>query len=128
MKYSIILVAYIYSCQSAEGSNCGCDGTNRVDANRNLLSENGLINNDKAESCFTHESCSSLDDTMVLITEGSFMMGTDSPIFIQDGESPEREVFLDNFYLDKYEVSNSEFGKFVNVTGYVTEVSTYMPK
>lgn len=49
-------------------------------------------------------------------------MGTDDPQIKQDGEAPARRVAIDAFYMDAYEVSNAEFEKFVNSTGYLTEV------
>lgn len=59
---------------------------------------------------------------MVLIPAGVFTMGTDEPAIQQDGEWPARRVHIDSFYMDRYEVSNAEFEKFVNATGYLTEV------
>ena len=50
-------------------------------------------------------------------------MGTDDPQIKQDGEAPARRVAIDAFYMDAYEVSNAEFEKFVNSTGYLTEVT-----
>ncbi|XP_021339668.1 sulfatase-modifying factor 1-like, partial [Mizuhopecten yessoensis] len=58
---------------------------------------------------------------MVNIPGGSFFMGTNEPIFVADGEGPERFVRVNAFYLDKYEVSNAEFELFVNATNYKTE-------
>lgn len=49
-------------------------------------------------------------------------MGTDDPQIKQDGEAPARRVSIDAFYMDAYEVSNADFEKFVNSTGYLTEV------
>lgn len=49
-------------------------------------------------------------------------MGTDEPEIRQDGEWPARRVHISGFYMDQYEVSNEEFERFVNSTGYVTEV------
>ncbi|XP_044772528.1 formylglycine-generating enzyme isoform X3 [Neomonachus schauinslandi] len=60
---------------------------------------------------------------MVLIPAGVFTMGTDDPQIKQDGEAPARRVAIDAFYMDAYEVSNAEFEKFVNSTGYLTEVA-----
>lgn len=60
---------------------------------------------------------------MVPIPAGVFTMGTDEPIIKQDGEGPGRRVHIGHFFMDRYEVSNAEFEKFVNATGYVTEVS-----
>lgn len=59
---------------------------------------------------------------MALIPAGVFTMGTDEPAIEQDGEWPARRVHISQFYMDRYEVSNSEFEKFVNATGYLTEV------
>uniref|UniRef100_A0A2K5WPY7 Sulfatase modifying factor 1 n=1 Tax=Macaca fascicularis TaxID=9541 RepID=A0A2K5WPY7_MACFA len=60
---------------------------------------------------------------MVPIPAGVFTMGTDDPQIKQDGEAPARRVTIDAFYMDAYEVSNAEFEKFVNSTGYLTEVA-----
>lgn len=49
-------------------------------------------------------------------------MGTDEPAIQQDGEWPARKVYINSFYMDQYEVSNEEFERFVNSTGYITEV------
>lgn len=59
---------------------------------------------------------------MVAIPGGVFTMGTDEPEIHQDGEGPARRVHVNSFYMDQYEVSNEEFERFVNSTGYVTEV------
>lgn len=59
---------------------------------------------------------------MVPIPAGVFTMGTDDPQIRQDGEAPARRVTVDAFYMDAYEVSNADFEKFVNSTGYLTEV------
>ncbi|XP_014214787.1 sulfatase-modifying factor 1 [Copidosoma floridanum] len=40
---------------------------------------------------------------------------------LRNGEGPKRLVGLDRFYIDEYAVSNADFKKFVNTTGYVTE-------
>ena len=43
-------------------------------------------------------------------------MGTDLPIFTNDGEAPARRVQLSPFYMDVHEVSNAEFARFVAET------------
>ena len=57
---------------------------------------------------------------MVWIPGGTFEMGCE----ILDGgmpdESPVHTVELDGFYIDKTEVTNAQFLKFVEATGYVT--------
>ena len=55
---------------------------------------------------------------MVLVPAGEFTMGND------DGaanEKPTHRVTLNVYYIDVYEVSNAQFKKFVDATGYRTE-------
>ena len=47
---------------------------------------------------------------MVLIPAGEFTMGSDKG---DDDEQPIHKVFLDTFYIDKFEVTNARFAKFV---------------
>lgn len=47
---------------------------------------------------------------MVLIPGGSFIMGSNDPLYTS---SPERRVKLRSFYLDKYEVTNFQYLAFV---------------
>lgn len=73
------------------------------------------------------------DSTMVLVPEGEFIMGTsDSQLDeitrrnpalreLFKHEQPQHTVYLDAFYIDKYEVTNAQFEKFVNATGYITD-------
>ncbi|GFO23194.1 sulfatase-modifying factor 1 [Plakobranchus ocellatus] len=62
---------------------------------------------------------------MVFIPGGTFSMGTDEPVFAADGEMPSRKVTVDSFYLDKYEVSNAEFQRFVDSSNYKTEAEKF---
>lgn len=62
---------------------------------------------------------------MVKIEEGSYFIGTNDPVFVSDGEGPRREVELASFYIDKYEVSNSDFAEFVDATGHKTEAEKF---
>ncbi len=48
---------------------------------------------------------------MVLVPAGEFTMGSDKG---DDDESPIHRVYLDTFYLDKFEVTNGRFAKFVD--------------
>nr|XP_033782320.1 formylglycine-generating enzyme isoform X2 [Geotrypetes seraphini] len=62
---------------------------------------------------------------MAFISTGVFTMGTDEPAIPQDGEAPSRRVHIRHFYMDRYEVSNTEFEKFVTSTGYITEAERF---
>ncbi len=46
----------------------------------------------------------------VLVPAGNFTMGDDE-------ESPRREVYLDAFYIDRYEVTTGRYGRFLAATG-----------
>ena len=59
-------------------------------------------------------------DGMAFVPGGSFTMGTADPPRLHGDESPARRVSLDPFYIDKTEVTNAEFARFVGATGYVT--------
>ena len=65
-------------------------------------------------------SSSSGPEGMVLIPAGTFQMGD----AIGDGESRERpvhDVYLDAFYIDKYEVTNAQYCEFLNAAGNQSE-------
>jgi formylglycine-generating enzyme required for sulfatase activity len=53
---------------------------------------------------------------MVLIPAGEFTMGSDRGI-----ERPPHTVFVEAFEIDVFEVTNEQFAKFVEETGYVTD-------
>jgi formylglycine-generating enzyme required for sulfatase activity len=57
---------------------------------------------------------------MVLIPAGEFLMGSPEGDGAFD-EYPQRKVYLDTYYIDKYEVTNAQFKEFVEATGYVTD-------
>jgi len=50
---------------------------------------------------------------MVLIPAGEFIMGTDNRL---PDEGPQHSVYLDAFYIDKYEVTNLQYKKFIDDT------------
>jgi len=57
-------------------------------------------------------------DGMVWIPGGEFWMGSDFPMF-RDAR-PVHLVRVDGFFMDKTEVTNEQFERFVKATGYVT--------
>jgi len=70
---------------------------------------------------------------MVLIPSGSFAMGGDAGLM--DGGShshqtayPIHEVTVDAFWMDVAEVTNRQFAKFVEATGYVTFAERPLPE
>ena len=69
---------------------------------------------------------------MVYVPAGEFLMGTSDAdiehykeifplrdIARFDNERPQRTVFVDTFYIDKFEVTNQQYKQFLSETGYV---------
>jgi len=67
-------------------------------------------------------------DGMVWIPGGEFSMGAQDPHDIHDAvgmqattdSRPVHRVFVDGFWMDRTEVTNEQFARFVKATGYVT--------
>jgi serine/threonine-protein kinase len=57
---------------------------------------------------------------MVHVPAGTFWMGRSDGEGDSD-EQPLHEVYLDAFWIDKYEVSNEQFSVFIQATGYKTD-------
>ncbi|HUV88645.1 MAG TPA: SUMF1/EgtB/PvdO family nonheme iron enzyme [Anaerolineae bacterium] len=55
---------------------------------------------------------------MVFVPAGEFIMGSEE---LGDDERPAHRVYLDGFWIDRYEVTNEQFSRFVAATGYQTE-------
>jgi formylglycine-generating enzyme required for sulfatase activity len=53
---------------------------------------------------------------MVLIPAGGFVMGS-PPGEGEDDEHPQHKVYVDAFYMDKYEVTNAQYKKYCDATG-----------
>ena len=56
-------------------------------------------------------------DKMVFIPGGRFLMGSDN---FYPEEKPVREVTVDGFWMDQFEVTNEAYQQFVKATGYKT--------
>ncbi|MDY7021595.1 MAG: SUMF1/EgtB/PvdO family nonheme iron enzyme, partial [Cyanobacteriota bacterium] len=61
---------------------------------------------------------SACPENMVFIPEGQFNMGSKQPEFIE--EQTVEDVSVSSFCIDAYEITNAEFAKFVEDTGYVS--------
>ncbi|XP_054288992.1 formylglycine-generating enzyme [Macrosteles quadrilineatus] len=129
--YSIILILCFGNVyvQSGENIGCGCSVTNREFVKQPLYDTFIKL----VEYGRPHEKiCPSVKllsspryKNMAFITGGKYMMGTNDPIIKMDGESPERKVMVNDFFMDIYEVSNSDFKEFVDSTGYTTEAESF---
>jgi formylglycine-generating enzyme required for sulfatase activity len=67
------------------------------------------------------ESGGSYSGSMVAVPEGWFRMGADNSPHPEDGEAPERDVFLTGFALAATTVTIEAYAAFVDATGYRTE-------
>ena len=56
---------------------------------------------------------------MILIKGGEFLMGADNNQAMRD-EYPQHKVIVNSFLMDETEVTNNQFRKFIEETGYVT--------
>lgn len=70
----------------------------------------------KASICLKKE----VIDSMVFIKGGIFLMGSSDLKMALKRELPQHKVKVNAFYMDVHEVTNAEFSKFVNATGYKT--------
>jgi formylglycine-generating enzyme required for sulfatase activity len=61
---------------------------------------------------------------MVYVPGGEFQMGSDSDVAF-DNEKPVHPVRLLSFWIDKTEVTNAMFRKFVDAAGYVTDAQQF---
>ncbi|XP_015730806.1 formylglycine-generating enzyme isoform X3 [Coturnix japonica] len=117
-RLSFLLLGIVGAVKdSAPGGSCGCSGSRGRGDGREAAARrySAAANGDK----------SSGRGPMVAIPGGVFTMGTDEPEIQQDGEWPARRVRVSSFYMDQYEVSNQEFERFVNSTGYLTEAEKF---
>ena len=56
-----------------------------------------------------------LEEELVVIPAGPFIRGTSQGGF---DEQPERKIYLDEFSIDRYEVTNAQYAAFVKATGH----------
>ena len=83
----------------------------------------GWINPIQPSFAFSDNLC---PEEMVFIPRGTFRMGDDKSKFLE--EKAAENVTVDNFCMDRYEVTNSDFAKFVKATGYVTVAERFLSK
>jgi formylglycine-generating enzyme len=118
-----IFIFILISIVKEISSDCGCSQANREERAKKY--ERSVVSPEEdrePESVFKHASDY---DKMSLIPAGKYSIGTNEPVFEADKEGPERELQIEKFYLDKYEVSNGDFQDFVSETGYVTEAEKF---
>lgn len=110
-------------------SDCGCNKLKR-ETKEQIVNEFSTSSEQKPYDreklkLFQNDEDRPTDDSIAIIPGGSVIIGTDKAIFHEDNESPERIVKINDFYIDKYEVSNDKFAKFISATGYVTDAEKF---
>nr|XP_050850478.1 formylglycine-generating enzyme isoform X1 [Vespula vulgaris] len=119
----ISFLLFIISFSNEESDHCGSKA-NRQSHFTQHEQEQCSVNDIKMLEIRDNKKRQSIEK-MVKINGGTFSIGTNNPIFVADGEGPKREVVLDDFYIDKFEVSNQDFSEFVSLTGYKTEAEKF---
>ncbi|KAH8345978.1 hypothetical protein KR067_011592, partial [Drosophila pandora] len=130
---AFILVWLIFTQSNGATESCGCSKLNREQSEdkAQLLQK---VCEQQSRSAHSHyrdyygEMEQELEpeiEGMSLIPGGTFTVGTNKPHFHADREGPERQEKLNDFYLDKYEVSNDAFSIFVEATNYTTEAEHF---
>lgn len=69
-------------------------------------------------TCFAYSQNSLELNNYVLVQGGTFTMGLNSTY----ASDPEHEVTVSDFYISKYEVTVADFKRFVDETGYITDI------
>ncbi|MFD1511926.1 formylglycine-generating enzyme family protein [Halomarina rubra] len=78
------------------------------------------------DSCSTETGEVTTSTGMVRLSGGTFTMGSDgNEAHPEDGEGPLREVTVAPFLIDRCAVTNAEFFRFVDETGYTTDAERY---
>jgi sulfatase modifying factor 1 len=80
-----------------------------------VYSNQQLVNTNNIAAKF--DQCTKNIGTQVWVEGGMFSMGSEE--FYRE-EGPIHEVTVDGFWIDSHEVTNSQFAKFVDETGYIT--------
>ncbi|MCG9128424.1 formylglycine-generating enzyme family protein [Candidatus Poribacteria bacterium] len=86
---------------------------------------------EEPEETIEVEDAIDIPDGMVYVPAGDFIMGSDpdvDPHTDQLDELPQHKVYLDAFFIDKYEVSNADYKKFVEATGHRNSIFWDNPK
>ena len=73
----------------------------------------GSLLDDLPEGVFLDRTPAGTVDTMLVVTAGDFLMGTNRGF---DPEGPAHVVHLNAFYIDKYEVTNAQYSAYARST------------
>lgn len=124
----IFLIIIVTGCDQTDSD--VAPETSQISANRDSDRKNPFLSPPKRAPSIV----SQIDGApMVPVPAGEFIMGSsDAQVEkmaklnpkmreLMKHEQPQHSVFLSSFYIDQYEVTNAQFLKFVETTGYVTD-------
>jgi formylglycine-generating enzyme len=116
IPYLLALSLIFIGCKSKNQHANQSDGD--TTAGHACMNVSSRFGNDTSSSNIQYSGDTSVAG-MVLIPAGRFFMGGDNNQADAD-ELPKHEVELSAFYMDITEVTNEQFKKFVDATGYIT--------
>ena len=131
IRFSIVLIilSVVISCKKESSSKV--ETTTKVESQINCEQAGSragmLMKSTKSSQAISDTKAvnvvaeaTTLSEEMVLIPSGTFMMGASDNQWALPRESPQHKVKVDAFYMDVHEVTNAQFSKFVDETGYLT--------
>ena len=129
----VVIFCILQPVITSKESDCGCnlnraEGANLAKENIFSIPYNNVdqcpVGHDENDKYSIAEEISK-SDGMILVPANEYQVGTDDIAIESDQEGPKRIVKLQSFYLDKYEVSNKEFARFIIKTKYKTEAEQF---
>lgn len=114
--YTLSVMAFALSCNNSSESNDAKAGSDSSSVHTCMVVPQRFAAGDSNN---VQPGGDTSLDGMVLIPAGVFEMGGDNEQASAD-EYPKHKVSVDSFYMDITEVTNAQFQKFVDATGYVT--------
>lgn len=94
------------------------DQTSRDTTTEAQVQKSGPLTN-SSDSSPSSDGTGGSTEGMIWIAPTKFVMGSSNPKDLKN-EQPAHPVKLDGFWIDQHEVTNAQFRKFVDATGYVT--------
>ena len=102
----------------SESTSTGCCASNIPERRRNPNVHGGLIA--QVLDADTFNNIPSSTKNMIFIPGGIFNMGARDVNFARADEYPVHKVSVNSFFMDAHPVTNAQFSKFIEVTGYIT--------
>jgi formylglycine-generating enzyme len=113
-SFAVVMTFIIFSCKNEKEKTTA---TVNRDSLLSCMNTPARFGNNNIDSITTTGDTSTAG--MKYIPGGTFMMGADNEQASAD-EYPKHSVQVDGFWIDETEVTNAQFQKFVEATGYIT--------